>query len=88
MNLTKFADLIVNLDDVLGISFLRIVYKNGESQSISREAADALLEWFTPSENRWRESLQALRGKEKPRSPSIPQKTKRSTSSRCPKAKA
>ena len=88
MNLTKFADAIINLDDVSGISIREIVYRNGERQSISRTAADALLEWFTPSEKRWRESLQELRGKEKKSYPSTRQSSRHSPSSHYPKAKA
>ena len=87
-NLYKFSDLIVNLDDVSGISDREIVYKNGEKQVISRAAADDLQEWFTPSEKRWRESLQELRSKEKKSSPSTRQSSRHSPSSHYPKAKA
>ena len=88
MNLTKFADTIINLDDVQLLVGTTVVLKDGKKHRISRAAADAVLEWLTPSENRRLELLRNNPGKPKGSRPSDFQRKSARQDRRHPKSQA
>ena len=59
-NLNKFADLIVDTDEIACLTKTTLVLKSGEKQRVSVKAADALREWLMPLELRRLKAQQAL----------------------------
>ena len=80
MSLDKFEDILIDLNEVTLLVGSFVTLKNGETYDVGVKAADAIREFFTPSEQNRREWLRDTRGKPKGQTPSYPSRS--STKSR------
>lgn len=63
MNLDKFEDILIDLNEVTLLVGSHVTLKNGETHDVGVKAADAIRELFTPSEQNRHEWLRDTRGK-------------------------
>lgn len=52
LKLNRFADILIDLDDVRCLVGTVVIFKDGTKQDIGRKAADAMRGIFTPADDR------------------------------------
>lgn len=70
MNLRKFEDILIDLDDVRLLAGSTVVFKDGEMHDVGVKAADAMRALFNPARIHSPEPPNGIRGKAKERHPS------------------